>query len=122
MRQDDRAPLGHQYALAMLSGGEEEVRGLAEQAGSQLTLDAFLRVQDEEPVPAFLHSALCAMSLPTKRPKDEFEPIIREDGRYALAINPRPVLQEIDGKRVMKSLGVPFGSYPRVALIYTAGS
>ena len=118
MRQDDRAPLGHQYALAMLSGGEEEVRGLAEQAGSQLTLDAFLRVQDEEPVPAFLHSALCAMSLPTKRPKDEFEPIIREDGRYALAINPRPVLQEIDGKRVMKSLGVPFGSYPRVALIY----
>lgn len=76
----------------MLSGGEEEVRGLAEQAGSQLTLDAFLRVQDEEPVPAFLHSALCAMSLPTKRPKDEFEPIIREDGRYALAINPRPVI------------------------------
>lgn len=118
MRQDDRTPLGHQYAVAMLAGGADEVRELAEHAGSQLTLDAFLRVQDEEPVPAFLHSALCAMSLPTKRPKDEFEPIIREDGRYALAINPRPVLQEVEGKRVMKSLGVPFGSYPRVALIY----
>ena len=118
MTQDDKKPVGHQYALAMLAGGEEQVRTLAEHAGSQLTLDAFLRVQDENPVPAFLHSALCAMSLPTKRPKDEFEPIIREDGRYALAINPRPVLQEVDGKRVMRSLGVPFGSYPRVALIY----
>lgn len=118
MTQDEKTPLGHQYALAMLTGGEEHVRDLAGQAGSQITLDAFLRVQDEEPVPAFLHSALCAMSLPTKRPKDEFEPIIREDGRYALAINPRPVLQEVDGKRVMRSLGVPFGSYPRVALIY----
>ena len=77
MTQDDRTPLGHQYALAMLSGGADEVRELAEYAGTQLTLDAFLRVQDEEPVPAFLHSALCAMSLPTKRPKNEFEPIIR---------------------------------------------
>src|SRR3546814_1318551 len=51
--------------------------------------DLFLRVQDEEPVPAFLHSALCAMSLPTKRPKDDTQPIVREDGKYALAINPR---------------------------------
>src|SRR3546814_14705016 len=65
-----------------------------------------LRVHDEEPVPAFLHSALCAMSLPTKRPKDDTLPIVREDGRYALAINPRPVLQTVDGKSVMRSLGV----------------
>ncbi|MBE5075093.1 hypothetical protein IM511_12455 [Erythrobacteraceae bacterium E2-1 Yellow Sea] len=118
MTQDDMKPVGHQYALAMISGGEDQVRSFAAEAGTQLTLDAFLRVQGEEPVPAFLHSALCAMSLPTKRPKDETLPIIREDGRYALAINPRPVLQEIDGKKVMRSLGVPFGSYPRVALIY----
>lgn len=118
MAENDTKPLGHQYALAMIAGGEEEVRTLADHAGSQITLDAFLRVQDEDPVPAFLHSALCAMSLPTKRPKDETQPIIREDGRYALAINPRPVLQEIDGKKVMRSLCVPFGSYPRVALIY----
>src|SRR3546814_14574156 len=58
------------------------------------------------------------MSLPTKRPKDDTLPIVREDGRYALAINPRPVLQVVDGKSVMKSLGVPYGAYPRVALIY----
>ena len=118
MNGDQQRPLGHQYALAMLNGGEEGVRKLATTAGTQLTLDAFLRVQDEEPVPAFLHSALCAMSLPTKRPKDETRPIVREDGKYALAINPRPVLQNVDGKSVMRSLGVPYGAYPRVALIY----
>lgn len=115
---DSTKPIGHQYALAMLDGGEERVRSLARRAGSQITMDAFLRVQDEEPVPAFLHSALCAMSLPTKRPKDETLPILREDGKYALAINPRPILQTVDGKPVLRSLGVPYGAYPRVALIY----
>ncbi|HUD29267.1 MAG TPA: replication protein RepA [Novosphingobium sp.] len=118
MNGDSNKPIGHQYALAMLDGGEEQVRSLARHAGSQITMDAFLRVQDEEPVPAFLHSALCAMSLPTKRPKDDTQPILREDGKYALAINPRPVLQTVDGKPVLKSLGVPYGAYPRVALIY----
>lgn len=118
MNGDQHQPLGHQYALAMLTGGEEGVRKLATSAGTQLTIDAFLRVQDEEPVPAFLHSALCAMSLPTKRPKDDTQPIVREDGKYALAINPRPVLQNVDGKSIMRSLGVPYGAYPRVALIY----
>lgn len=118
MHRDSIRPIGHQYALAMLTGGEEEVRTLAKNAGTQLTMDAFLRVQDEEPVPSFLHSALCAMSLPTKRPKDDTLPIIREDGKYALAINPRPILQTINGKAEMRSRGVPFGSYPRVALIY----
>lgn len=118
MTDDRPQPIGHQYALAMLSGDDQQLRALAATAGSQLTLDAFLRVQDEEPVPAFLHSALCAMSLPTKRPADETAPIIREDGRYALAINPKPVLQSVNGKTVMRSLGVPYGAYPRVALIY----
>ena len=52
MRQDDRAPLGHQYALAMLSGGEEEVRGLAEQAGSSRVVpdDALLTVKQQQTV------------------------------------------------------------------------
>ncbi len=118
MSGDATKPIGHQYALAMLNGGEERVRMLAAQAGTQLTMDAFLRVQDEEPVPAFLHSALCAMSLPTKRPKDDTLPILREDGKYALAINPRPIIQHVDGKKTMRSLGVPYGAYPRVALIY----
>ena len=118
MQRDQARPIGHQYALAMLNGGVEGVRGLALQAGSDATVDAFLRVQNEEPVPAFLHSALCAMSLPTKRPKDDTIPIIRQDGKYALAISPRPVLQQVAGNVTSRILGVPYGSYPRVALIY----
>ncbi|MFV1919769.1 replication protein RepA [Sphingomonas sp. MJ1 (PH-R8)] len=118
MSGDEHRPIGHQYALAMLDGGAARVREVATASGTQGTLDAFLRVHDEEPVPAFLHSALCAMSLPTKRPKDDTQPIVREDGKYALAINPRPVLQNVDGKSVLRSLGVPYGAYPRVALIY----
>jgi hypothetical protein len=109
---------GHQYALALLEGGPERVKALASDARDSLLADAFMRVQAEEPVPAFLHSALCAMSLPTKRPKDESAPILRQDGKYALAINPRPVIQNVDGTTVVKSLGVPYGAYPRVALIY----
>src|SRR3546814_9095061 len=101
----------------MLDGGEEKVRSVALAAGSQLTLDAFLRVHDDEPVPAFLHSALCAMSLPTKRPKDDPLPIVREDGRYALAINPRPVPPTVAGTSVLRSLGVPYAASPRVALL-----
>lgn len=118
MQRDETRPIGHQYALAMLDGGADRVRDFALHAGSQITLDAFLRVQNDEPVPAFLHSALCAMSLPTKRPKDDTVPIVRQDGKYALAISPRPVLQQKDGKMVSRVLGVPYGSYPRVALIY----
>lgn len=113
-----KSPVGHQYALALLSGDTDKLETLAKQSGNQLTLDAFRRVQEEEPVPAFLHSALCAMSLPTKRPKDETAPIIREDGKYALAISPRPVLRQTNGKATMETLGVPYGSYPRVALIF----
>jgi hypothetical protein len=111
-------PLGHQFAMALLSQGPAAVARVAAETSSDLMLNSFLRVQEEEPELAFLHSALCAMSLPARRPKDETAPIIREDGKYALAINPKPVLQMVDGKPVMKSLGVPFGSYPRVALIY----
>ena len=116
--RDTSKPLGHQYALALVSGGEKAAQEIATELGQQSSFDAFLRVQQEEPVPAFLHSALCAMSLPTKRPKDETAPIVREDGKYALAINPRPILRSVDGQAVMKSLGVPYGSYPRVALLF----
>lgn len=113
-----RRPLGHQFALALVEEGPQGLARVAAETKSQRILESFLRVQEEEPELAFLHSALCAMSLPAKCPSDENAPIIREDGKYALAINPKPVLQLVDGKPVMRSLGVPWGSYPRVALIY----
>jgi len=118
-RSADR-PLGHQFALSWLEEGAAGAVKLATQSGRRDILDSFLRVQSDEEGDnlAFLHSALCSMSLPIKEPSDPTAPIIRDDGRYALAINPKPVLQMIDGRAEMRSLGVPFGNYPRVALIW----
>lgn len=122
MGQDRNAdrPLGHQFALSWLEDGAAGAVKLAAQSGRHDILDSFLKVQSDEEGDnlAFLHSALCSMSLPIKEPVDPAAPIIRDDGRYALAINPKPVLQIIDGKPEMRSLGVPYGNYPRVALIW----
>jgi hypothetical protein len=117
-RDEANLPLGHQYALTLLQEGRQSLASLSTGTGHEKIFHSFMRVQDEEPENAFLHSALCAMSLPARRPKDDTLPIIREDGKYALAINPKPVLQILNGKSVMRSLGVPFGSYPRIVLIY----
>lgn len=113
-------PAGHQFALSFIDGGRDAVaRTLIDHVEAASLRSAFLNVQDEDPVPAYLHSALCAMSLPTQKPKDEFQPIIRSDDRYALAINPKPVLQRLpNGETAMLSKGVPYGAYPRVVLIY----
>ena len=119
-RRPDR-PLGHQFAMAWLNEGAPGAVRVASTANAADLLDVFMRVNedtDDEPELAFLHSALCSMSLPARCPQDPTAPIIREDGKYALAIHPKPVLQLIDGKPQMRSLGVPYGSYPRVALIY----
>jgi hypothetical protein len=111
-------PLGHALARSLTLVGEQTTRHEAERRGRLDVFDALISVRDEEPVPAFLHSALCAMSLPTQRPKDDTKGIIREDGKYLLAINPKPVLQIVNNEPVLRSLGLPYGSYPRVVLLY----
>ena len=58
------------------------------------------------------------MSLPVRRPADEHAPIIRQDGQYTLVINPKPVVESIDGRQSFRSLGVPYGSLPRLVLIH----
>ena len=58
------------------------------------------------------------MSLPVRRPADEHAPIIRQDGQYTLVINPKPVVETISGHQRFHSLGVPFGSLPRLVLIH----
>lgn len=98
----------------------ETVRSSAEAHGEVDLFQTAFEMHGSEPVPAFLHSALCAMSLPTRRPKgdDEFKPIIRQDRNYSLAITPKPrLVKGPDGKATLVNLGVPFGAYPRVALI-----
>ena len=113
-------PSGRQYALQLLTTDQDVVRSGAEAHGEVDLFDAAFAMHGAEPVPAFLHSALCAMSLPTKRPRgdDEFKPIIRQDRNYSLAITPKPrLVKGADGKATLVNLGVPFGAYPRVALI-----
>jgi len=58
------------------------------------------------------------MSLPVRRPVNEHAPIIRQDGQYTLVINPKPVVETVDGQQRLQSLGVPYGSLPRLVLIH----
>jgi|GEM_PF-367987 len=111
-------PIGQRYARELCVSNANDLRLEAEKAGHLAIFEATQAVSEADLVPAYLHSALCAMSLPARRPKDEMAAIIREDGRYTLAITPKPVLRREGGEMKMMSLGVPFGSYPRVILIY----
>lgn len=111
-------PIGQRYARQLSVVDSAALKLTAEKAGHLPIFEAMQAVSDADLVPAYLHSALCAMSLPARRPKDEMAPIIRQDGRYTLAITPKPVLKKVAGEMILTSLGVPFGSYPRVILIY----
>lgn len=65
--------------------------------------------------PSYLHSALCATSLPIRKPKDDTKPIIRVAGEHHLMMTPRPYLDK-EGKPVFA--GVPYGSIARLILIF----
>jgi Plasmid encoded RepA protein len=113
-----RQALGQQIHLALVQRGPEAAVAVARDAGQP---DLFARVNavaGEAPSPSFLHSALCAMSLPVRRPADEHAPIIRQDGQYTLVINPKPVVEMVNGQQALRSLGVPYGSLPRLVLIH----
>jgi hypothetical protein len=113
-----RTPLGQKIHFALAHDGAAAASALAQQAGQP---DLFARVSavaEQAPSPSFLHSALCAMSLPVRRPADEQAPIIRQDGQYTLIINPKPGVIDRNGERRLESLGVPFGSLPRLVLIH----
>ncbi len=58
------------------------------------------------------------MSLPVRRPANEHAPIIRRDGQYTLVINPKPVVDTVGGRQTLHSVGVPYGSLPRLVLIH----
>ncbi len=113
-----RIPLGQQVHAVLRGEGRGAAREHATLLGQPDLFDRVQAVALEEPIPSFLHSALCAMSLPVRRPADETASIIRQDGQYTLAITPRPVLQRIDGQQRMAVLGVPYGSLPRLVLIH----
>jgi len=114
-------PLGAKYVEALRNSPVDEVRALADSPEAERVFDAVHFVMLNEPVGAYLHSALCAMSLPTRRPKGdkEYEPIIRRDGNYSLVIKPgeRMVLGADNELRPVK-VGVPFGIHARLVLHY----
>ena len=113
-----RYPLGQQIHLELVQHGPDAAQQLATSLGQPDLFERVLAVQDETPSPGFLHSALCAMSLPVRRPKDEYAPIMRQDGQYTLVINPKPRLDLVNGQQQFQSLGIPFGSLPRLILIH----
>ncbi len=113
-----RPALGQRVHLALVRDGRDVAQVLAREAGQPDLFDRVAAVAGETPAPSFLHSALCAMSLPVRRPADEHAPIIRQDGQYTLAINPKPVVDRIGDQQAFRSLGVPYGSLPRLLLIH----
>jgi len=114
-----KLPLGQQIHLALVQQGRDGALAIAQAAGQPDLFDRVNVVASEQPIASFLHSALCAMSLPVRRPVDEMAPILRQDGQYTLAITPKPVLLPgPQGQQQLAVLGVPFGSLPRLILIH----
>ncbi len=70
---------------------------------------------DTEPRDGYYHSALCAMSLPIRKPKDEYAPIVRKDGKLSLMIQPTKIIGS-DGNP--EQVGVPYGSVARLVLMH----
>jgi len=113
-----RQPLGQQIHALLVSRGHTVAAELAREAGQPDLFERISAVASEAPTPSFLHSALCAMSLPVRRPVDDQVPIIRQDGQYTLVITPKPVLVSAGGQQQLSILGVPYGSLPRLVLIH----
>ena len=113
-----KLPLGQRIHATLVTHGPGAALAIAQQSGHPDLFDRISSVASEDPTPSFLHSALCAMSLPVRRPPDETRPILRQDGQYTLAITPKPVLRPVDGQQQLCVLGVPYGSLPRLILIH----
>lgn len=113
-----RSPLGQRIHTALITQGPQAAVAVAQDAGQPDLFERIQAVALEEPAPSFLHSALCAMSLPVRRPADDTAPIIRQDGQYTLAITPKPILRPVEGQQRLQVLGVPYGSLPRLILIH----
>ena len=101
-----------------MTRGHTAAAELAREAGQADLFERISAVASEAPTPSFLHSALCAMSLPVSRPADYQAAIIRQDGQYTLVITPKPADLR---RRSTATLGFGRsvdGSLPRLVLIH----
>jgi hypothetical protein len=110
--------IGQQVHQVLVQQGIDAAKAVALDAGQPDLFERVHAVATETPTPSFLHSALCAMSLPVRCPVDDHLPIIRQDGQYTLVITPKPVLIGTSDKQELRSLGVPYGTMPRLVLIH----
>jgi hypothetical protein len=113
-------PLGARFFGSLKASSLPEVREQADAIQAQHVFEAMEFVLQERSELSFLHSAMCAMSLPIKRPKDEMAPIIRRDGNYSLIIQPLERVEPVgpNGAFVPVKRGVPFGKHARLILLY----
>src|SRR3546814_19036429 len=81
-------PLGAPYVEELRTHPVAEVRALATDKESLAVFESTTRVMADKPSFGFMHSALCAMSPPVKRPKAEFCTVIRRYGTHTLIIRP----------------------------------
>jgi len=114
-------PMGGQIVERLMSGEAGDVDGWLETPQGRAVFDTVQYVMNLPPEAAFQHSVLCAMSLPTRRPKDEFAPIIRRDGFYTLVINPVERMKMVDGELTPVRVGVPYGVLARLVMMYIMG-
>lgn len=112
--------LGARFVEELREHPAAEVALLATDEDAKKVLDAVQYVMAEPPIGAFMHSWLCAMSLPATRPKGdaEFETIVRRDGNHTLIIKPGTKMKMVDGELVETSIGVPYGPLARIIMIY----
>ncbi len=113
-----RPPIGQRIHTTLIAKGPQAAAALAQEVGQPDLFDRVNAVASEDPAPNFLHSALCAMSLPVRRPADDTASIIRQDGQYTLVITPKAVIRPEEGQARLHVLGVPYGSLPRLILIH----
>lgn len=110
--------LGARFVEELRNHPVDEVRQLADNPEAEKVFEAVQYVMSTDPISGFLHSALCAMSLPVRRPTDEFAPIIRRDGNYTLIIRPVERMKMVDGDLVSNKVGVPFGVLARLVMLF----
>lgn len=112
--------LGAQFVEALMDSPVAEAKELAKDRAAQKVFDSVQYVMEDLSLPNFLHSAMCAMSLPIKCPTDEMAPIIRQDGNYSLIIQPLERMEPVgpNGEFVPVKRGVPFGKHARLVLLY----
>lgn len=82
-------------------------------------LEAVTDALGTPPELGFMHSALCAMSLPVRETEDKSKSVIRKDGDYTLSITPRRRIEPgPDGEPIEVYKGVPFGATARIILFF----